>query len=324
MEEDMPMHRIDHGQRKSKLKRLRLAPGEGKTPLSILRDEDIDYLAFPKIFYGHKLATTASYADRYRSFAKRLYRRCVERPDFLMFMDKKLQYHKLTNNVRTILRKTKSPATGRPYIVSQVMNENITNLLSEDQAYKVFHGVCSSAEYWRQEKKNLMAMIRQLGIPTFFLTLSAAETKWNELPVQLKQIVDKVEISEHEAEALTIAEKRRLIQADPVTYYQRPNYTNATTEAEIDLLDRQVADFIDTIITCSRDWDGSPHHINPRDSNEETWTELLKRQTHKHTATCRRKRGSQTVCRFNIPFLPMSATKILRPLNLETDSQITE
>ncbi|CEP10246.1 hypothetical protein, partial, partial [Parasitella parasitica] len=42
---------------------LRLAPGEGKTPLSILRDEDIDYLAFPKIFYGHKLATTASYAD---------------------------------------------------------------------------------------------------------------------------------------------------------------------------------------------------------------------------------------------------------------------
>ncbi|CEP15416.1 hypothetical protein, partial, partial [Parasitella parasitica] len=153
------------------------------------------------------------------------------------------------------------------------MNEKIANLLSEDQAYKVYHGVRSSAEYWRQEKKNLMAMIRQLGIPTFFLTLSAAETKWNELLVQLKQIVDKVEISEHEAEALTIAEKRRLIQADPVT---------------------------------------------------ETWTELLKRQTHKHTATCHRKRGNQTVCRFNISFLPMSATKILRPLNLEIDSQITE
>ncbi|CEP17523.1 hypothetical protein [Parasitella parasitica] len=47
-----------------------------------------------------------------------------------------------------------------------------------------------------------------------------------------------------------------------------------------------------------------------------TWNELLGRQTHKHTATCRRRKGNQ--------IMPMSATKILRPLNQETDSQITE
>jgi len=37
------------------------------------------------------------------------------------------------------------------------------------------------------EKKELMAMIRQLGPPTFFLTLSAAEKNWPELLKYLKE-----------------------------------------------------------------------------------------------------------------------------------------
>ena len=60
-------------------------------------------------------------------------------------------------------------------------------------------------------------MIRQLDTPTLFVTLSAAETKWPELLVILKKVVNGVDISEEEADNLPQEEKARLIQSDPVT-----------------------------------------------------------------------------------------------------------
>lgn len=42
-------------------------------------------------------------------------------------------------------------------------------------------------------------MIRQLGPPTFFITLSPAETKWAELLVVLKKVIDCEDISEADA-----------------------------------------------------------------------------------------------------------------------------
>ena len=43
-------------------------------------------------------------------------------------------------------------------------------------------------------------MIRQLGCPTLFLTLSAAETKWSELIVILTQLLENKVITLEEAE----------------------------------------------------------------------------------------------------------------------------
>ena len=41
-----------------------------------------------------------------------------------------------------------------------------------------------------------MAMIRQLGIPTWFISLSAADTKWHDLIVMLGKLVDKTDYSQ--------------------------------------------------------------------------------------------------------------------------------
>jgi len=60
-------------------------------------------------------------------------------------------------------------------------------------------------------------MIRQFGLPTFFITLSAAETKWNELLVILSLFVDQRVLSEDEAAQLSNAKKSPLIRSDPVT-----------------------------------------------------------------------------------------------------------
>lgn len=75
----------------------------------------------------------------------------------------------------------------------------------------------SSPSYWENERPKMLATIRQLGMPTLFITLSAAETQWAELLVSLTKILDEKDITEEDALKLSFAEKARLISTDPVT-----------------------------------------------------------------------------------------------------------
>ena len=67
-------------------------------------------------------------------------------------------------------------------------------------------------------------MIHQKGIPTFFVSLSAADTRWVERLQCLGRIVDQKEYTNEEIENLTYFKKTRLINIDPVTcarYFDR-------------------------------------------------------------------------------------------------------
>ena len=106
----------------------------------------------------------------------------------------------------------------------QLLNDGfVNNLTLKDHAYKVFeHDRCSPA-FFAKKKKEIFAMIRQIGPAAIFLTLSRAETRWLELLVVLKYSVDKKIITESEAASLPYYERTRLLSADPVTaakYFQ--------------------------------------------------------------------------------------------------------
>lgn len=95
--------------------------------------------------------------------------------------------------------------------------EAVANLISNNDGYSVFRHVRSTPAYWKEQCKRVVAMVRQLGTSTVFLTLSAAETRWLELLVILKKVVDKENITEEQAANLSNAERTRLIRTDPVT-----------------------------------------------------------------------------------------------------------
>ncbi len=65
--------------------------------------------------------------------------------------------------------------------------------------------------------------------------------------------------------------------------------------------DADVTAFIDKIITCEKPF------------NNPELSDLVNRQVHRHSHTCRKNR--QTDCRFNYPQPPMRATMILQPLD---------
>ena len=72
--------------------------------------------------------------------------------------------------------------------------------------------------------------------------------------------------------------------------------------------DEDVSSFIDKIITCRK----------PDDDT--TLLNLVNRQMHRHSHTCR-KRG-KSLCRFNYPQPPMRSTRILHPLESVSESDV--
>lgn len=206
---------------------IRLAPGEGSSPLSLMNDEDSESLSFPKIFVGKQMepkhkGKPVTYCGFAKSLVRHYDRRAV-RADFLFYMDTKRLLKTLISKVSIMLRKSK-PGVSEASASTILDEEQIQSFINKDEAYQVFNTIRNSPAYWKAEKNNLMAMIRQLGIPTLFITLSAAETKWPELIVILKKLLDNIDITEEEAIELPSAEIARLIQADSPTcarYFDR-------------------------------------------------------------------------------------------------------
>ena len=59
--------------------------------------------------------------------------------------------------------------------------QKIQQLVRNHQAYKFLRNIRGSPPYWQHELYDVLAMLRSLGIPTWFLTLSAADLHWPEM-----------------------------------------------------------------------------------------------------------------------------------------------
>ena len=54
----------------------------------------------------------------------------------------------------------------------------VQDLIRTEHAYKFLKNIRGSPAYWQHQLYEVLAMIRSLGIPTWFLTLSAADLHW--------------------------------------------------------------------------------------------------------------------------------------------------
>ena len=58
-----------------------------------------------------------------------------------------------------------------PKLLSKIMNK--------DEAIRFIHPIQSKPSYWQSTQKDFFVMLRQIGIPTWFCSFSAAEFRWN-------------------------------------------------------------------------------------------------------------------------------------------------
>ncbi|XP_044742323.1 uncharacterized protein LOC123304800, partial [Chrysoperla carnea] len=296
-----------------------LAPGEGRRPCDMIFDSHSEELSFPSIYCGipRNPSVPLTYSKIARSEIRRFDRRCAT-TEKIFYTYKKYELNNIRNAISICLRKKMSGNVR--HTAGNLLNENYVNeLIQHDDAFHILQGLRSAPAHWEAEKKKVLGMIRQLGIPTFFITLSAAETKWVELLVILSKVVDNVVVTEHEAENFEFKHKSRLIRADPATieFQQRGSahvhglyWLNEAPKLNLEDPESKnnVENFIDKYITT--------------DSESVSESGLINYQRHSHTRSCRREYKRQKYCRFGIPHPPLDKTCILTPLTENEKNEI--
>ncbi|XP_061168811.1 uncharacterized protein LOC133178060 [Saccostrea echinata] len=213
----------------------------------------------------------------------------------------------------------------------------LSSLLRNDEAIRFMQPIRGTPAYWATAQKDLFAMLRQLGIPTWFCSFSAAEYRWNDaVRAILRQQSD-----DRNPDEMEWSEKNEVLRCNPVTvarmfehrfqifhrevilspcepigrvvdFFQRVEFQQRGSPHMHCLYwvanapniesdgEEVVCNFIDKYVTC-----GIPSDID----DSELRKSVLDVQQHSknHSKSCKKK-GSD--CRFNFPRPPSQRTFI--------------
>ena len=318
---------------------ITFAPGEGQHPLSLYHDVDAEYLCFPTIFCGQRRPSKEErtvpvhYSDIVKWELRSVDRRAAQSVPNIFFNHKKLQMKQISDKVKLAVRRCKGKE--KKITAAEARNsEYLDKLVKLDEGYYIFRQLRNSPAYLQSRKKDIFAMIRQLSLPTWFMSLSAADTRWTDLLKMLAKLNNGVDYTDKDIEG----------QKDPVTcsrYFDHrvQEFLNTILKSNCEPIgklrdffyrvefqqrgsphihmlvwienaptleknsEEEIVQFVDKHITCSVDDAESAH--------------LVELQTHKHSKTCRKKR--KAICRFGFPLRPLPETMLLYPVEEEVE-----
>ena len=161
---------------------LNIAPSEGNRPLSVFRDTYCEELAYPGIFLGQarpdnkQRLVNITYTDICKSELRQSDRRAAMCIENIFYKTKKLQMKILLGKSHIALRKCKG--NNKNITAGQIKQQGkLDRLIRHADGYKFLNALRGSPPYFEKAKKDLFAMIRQLGPATLFCSFSSAETQ---------------------------------------------------------------------------------------------------------------------------------------------------
>ena len=141
-----------------------LAPGQGRTPVSVFKDKYSEELAYPNIYCGQSRLDSKSrkvpvyYSEICKSELRHQDRRVAQDPDNLFFKTKKLQMKMMLDKVQIAMRKCKckdlslkAGSLKDPFMINDIVFKDI--------GYKLLNTVRGSPPYFQAVAKDLFAMI---------------------------------------------------------------------------------------------------------------------------------------------------------------------
>ncbi|RVE40724.1 hypothetical protein evm_014625 [Chilo suppressalis] len=196
---------------------LHMAPGEKSIPISILFDEHAEELSFPTI-YGGQFRTYREdiHVTEFMQAASEIRRtdRRATDPQHLLYLAAKIMRLRVSQSIRIAF---KHVGYDTKITKENVQSEEyINNCIESNLAF--LRCIPNSAWYWSDRKKDLFAMIRQLGAPTAFMTVSANETGWTDLLKLLYKLKNNgADISNEHLAEMSYIDKATLVNEDAVT-----------------------------------------------------------------------------------------------------------
>ena len=204
----------------------------------------------------------------------------------------------------------------------------LSQYVRKDRAYSFMKNIRGSPPYYQRTFYDLLAMIRQIGTPTWFFTMSAADLKW---PDMIQTIAKQYGVHYTDDEV----EKSNWLRRNPVTAARHFHYRLTVLFQDfLKSTAKPLGEIADYAIRIEFQARGSPHaHCNmgercpsvdhdsqvcgfidqyvscklPKEDGKLRELVLLLQQ-HKHSSYCKRNKS----CRFNFPKPPSSKTLIAK------------
>ena len=315
-----------------------IAPGENQRPKAFLTDENFELLANPDKYphgdFGYSVTRQKKLTFR-KYFNQRILDadgRFAKDVEYLLAAQYVVEAKQVSDDSSIALRQTRDRVLRGGGVNAGLIRDahNMKSMLRTDAAVKFLKNVRGSPAYWHKVLYDLLAMVRQLGTPTWFLTLSAADMQWPEIIQSIGRQYGQTFTDEAVA-AMSWNEKCNWLRANPVTAARQFQYRLEVFFHDFLCSAAQPIGEVDFFIRVEFQARGSPHAHTiiwikdaPRlrtHSDEEICDFINRYQTcninddsmtfqqHRHSATC--KRGTR--CRFAFPHAPSSKTIIARP-----------
>jgi hypothetical protein len=331
---------------------LNIAPCEGNKPVPFI-DDNVEYHMNPDKFPlgrgGFNTPNRPTKLSVKQYFLRQLTNvdnRFAKDIDYLFTAQYVAESMEMDSQISIAMRQT----TGRRHRdmqinVGEVRNaDRLKEMLARDEAFlcKFMHTVRGSCMYFQRLTYDVLAMIRQFGPATWFLTLSSADLQWPDV-IQALARQRGLSLTEQEVQELSWQQRNDLLAQNPVTAARHFEYRVMKFFGTfLKSTANPIGKITHYVIRTEFQQRGSPHvHCliwvagAPRPgidsdedvvafidkyqkcdfpSNDEQLCDLVKQlQVHKHSQTCR-KTGTG-MCRFGFPKPPSPSTLIARELD---------
>ena len=134
--------------------------------------------------------------------------------DYLFFARFVYEQHHLRSSINFAMHKLK-PGTLTSGTVKNNFKEPIKRVIASDNTFSFMSSVKGTPVYCKQFLYDVFAMVKQLGIPTYFLKLPRADLRWKELSYIINKL-NNLGLDEEELENLSYQEKSNLLNNNPV------------------------------------------------------------------------------------------------------------
>ena len=137
--------------------------------------------------------------------------------------------------------------------------EALQQLVWTEQAYKFLENIRGSPAYWQSELYDVLAMFCKLGIPTWFLTLLAADLHWSQM-IQAVAYQFGRKLSQEDVLRMSMAERSKYLHQNPVTGVRMFQHRVQSFFAQYLLSDAHpLGEITDYVIKIEFQIRGSPH-----------------------------------------------------------------
>ena len=235
-----------------------VAPAEGERPLNIMIDLTFEAMSNPDKFpYG-----TGSDRPRKLTYRKYFNQRLLDvdgrfARDFdYLFVAQYVVEAKQVLDDGNIFAMRQKPC--RQFTAAQTKDQTILGqYVRKDKAYSFMKNIRGSPPYYQRTFYDLLAMIRQLGTPTWFFTLSAADLKW---PDMIQTIAKQygVYYTDDDVASLSFDDKSNWLKRNPVTAARHFQYRlNSLFQGFLKSTAKVLGEIADYAIRI--EFQGSPH-----------------------------------------------------------------